>query len=138
MPNFASSLSGAATDRELARRKKEWTHNELPKLLNDGMIINREAPMKSTCGFCQRRFEGKGSWDVRMEHVGRHYEMSGTNGEGVGVENWSADSDLVEWADENGIVVEDKVRGGYKLAAGGGKEAVVEGTSVRRHIGYYG
>ncbi|OOQ91301.1 hypothetical protein PEBR_00385 [Penicillium brasilianum] len=34
----------------------------------------RTLPQQSHCGFCLEVFSGEGSWDVRMEHVGRHFE----------------------------------------------------------------
>ncbi|KAF2146799.1 uncharacterized protein K452DRAFT_203728, partial [Aplosporella prunicola CBS 121167] len=34
----------------------------------------RDPPPASTCLFCTRSFAGPGSWDERMEHVGRHFE----------------------------------------------------------------
>ncbi|KAI9798896.1 MAG: hypothetical protein M1833_004399 [Piccolia ochrophora] len=37
-------------------------------------IVSRAPPASSTCGLCKRTFEGEGSWEERMEHVGRHYE----------------------------------------------------------------
>ncbi|KAJ5453973.1 uncharacterized protein N7458_004929 [Penicillium daleae] len=34
----------------------------------------RTLPQRSHCGFCKEIFSGEGSWDARMEHVGRHFE----------------------------------------------------------------
>ncbi|EME39743.1 hypothetical protein DOTSEDRAFT_94778, partial [Dothistroma septosporum NZE10] len=34
----------------------------------------RHPPQQSCCLFCDQQFTGNGSWDDRMEHVGRHLE----------------------------------------------------------------
>ncbi|KAL8842743.1 MAG: hypothetical protein Q9170_000399 [Blastenia crenularia] len=94
----------------------------------------RDSPPKSICGYCAPHssrspetaatasktipmvFSGKGSWDERMEHVGRHLEKEDP---GFEVE----DSELREWMVGEGLVVRE--RGRY----------VVVGLNGRRRSG---
>ncbi|KAJ5875093.1 uncharacterized protein N7473_012440 [Penicillium subrubescens] len=53
----------------------------------------RTLPQQSHCGFCREVFSGEGSWDVRMEHVGRHFERDdrqelGHEEEDVALREW--------------------------------------------------
>lgn len=53
----------------------------------------RTLPQQSHCGFCREVFSGDGSWDARMEHVGRHFEREdrqalGTEEEDVALREW--------------------------------------------------
>ncbi|KAJ5937564.1 hypothetical protein N7454_003906 [Penicillium verhagenii] len=71
----------------------------------------RTPPLQSHCGFCGEMFTGEGSWDVRMEHIGRHFErddqsLLGDEGE---------DLALREWGLQQGILV--VVDGGVRLAS---------------------
>ncbi|KAI9879465.1 MAG: hypothetical protein M1830_008424 [Pleopsidium flavum] len=79
-------------------------------------VKRRETPEKSECGFCKGEeaggrtvpFEGPGSWEERMEHVGRHFEKG--DGQKVG---WREDVGLREWMVTEGLlerVGEEKFR----------------------------
>ncbi|KAJ6006865.1 hypothetical protein N7451_004809 [Penicillium sp. IBT 35674x] len=70
----------------------------------------RTPPLQSHCGFCKEVFSGEGSWDVRMEHIGRHFEREDRRALGVEEEDLA----LREWGIEQGILVE--VDGGWRLA----------------------
>lgn len=71
-------------------------------------------------------FEGKGSWDERMEHVGKHLEkVGGGAAAGNGASSKAdaithreiaegVDGDLLQWSLREGIV-EEKVGGGWRL-----------------------
>lgn len=61
----------------------------------------RQAPQRSSCGFCQEVFSGEGSWDARMEHVGRHFERE----ERVALGEEREDGALREWGLREGILV---------------------------------
>lgn len=61
----------------------------------------RHPPSHSHCGFCREVFSGEGSWDVRMEHVGRHFERDEPQMLGEEVEDLS----LREWGLQEGILV---------------------------------
>lgn len=71
----------------------------------------RHPPQQSHCGFCQEIFSGEGSWDARMEHVGRHFEREDRQALGEEVE----DVALREWGLREGIVT--LVDGKYRLAS---------------------
>ncbi|KAJ5117963.1 hypothetical protein N7448_004390 [Penicillium atrosanguineum] len=58
----------------------------------------RQPPHQSHCGFCQELFVGEGSWDARMEHVGRHFERKTHLGEEL------EDLLLRDWALREGIL----------------------------------
>jgi hypothetical protein len=65
----------------------------------------RKSPMHSCCLFCDKTFEGPGSWEERMEHVGRHLEKDkkGT----VDVKSWKPDIDLERYLLEEGLIVHE-------------------------------
>lgn len=71
----------------------------------------RTPPLQSHCGFCKEVFSGQGSWDVRMEHIGRHFEREDRGILGVEEEDLA----LREWGIEQGILV--GVDGGWRLAS---------------------
>lgn len=77
----------------------------------------RQPPSHSHCGFCREVFSGEGSWDVRMEHVGRHFERDEPQSMGEAVEDLS----LREWGLREGILV--LVDGQCRLASLVGVEA---------------
>ena len=59
----------------------------------------RKPPQRSTCGFCGRVFEGEGSWNERMEHVGGHFSR-----DIVEAKEEREDEDLTNWAIMQGII----------------------------------
>ncbi|KAJ5999703.1 hypothetical protein N7481_000112 [Penicillium waksmanii] len=71
----------------------------------------RKAPQQSRCGFCQEVFSGEGSWDARMEHVGRHFERE----DRIGLGEEGEDVALREWGLNEGILT--LVHGGCRLAS---------------------
>ncbi|KAJ5085112.1 hypothetical protein N7532_009883 [Penicillium argentinense] len=66
----------------------------------------RQAPFQSHCGFCHEVFSGPGSWDVRMEHVGRHFEREDRQELGEELE----DVALREWGLREGILTQSDGR----------------------------
>lgn len=60
----------------------------------------RTLPQQSHCGFCREVFSGEGSWDVRMEHVGRHFEREDRKALGQEEEDLA----LREWGLREGIL----------------------------------
>jgi hypothetical protein len=58
----------------------------------------RHPPHQSHCGFCRELFVGAGSWDARMEHVGRHFEREDHLGEEL------EDLSLREWGLREGVL----------------------------------
>lgn len=71
----------------------------------------RQPPQQSHCGFCREVFTGEGSWEVRMEHVGRHFERDERSSLGKEVEDLS----LREWGLKEGILTD--VDGECRLAS---------------------
>ena len=61
----------------------------------------RHLPQQSHCGFCRKLFTGKGSWDARMEHVGRHFEREDRASLGEEPEDLS----LRDWGLHEGILI---------------------------------
>ena len=62
----------------------------------------RKPPQRSTCGFCGRVFEGEGSWNERMEHVGGHYSRDLPEA----CKEEREDEDLTNWCLQEGVVKE--------------------------------
>ena len=60
----------------------------------------RKPPARSTCGFCGRVFEGEGSWNERMEHVGGHYARDLPEN----CREEREDEDLTVWSLQQGII----------------------------------
>lgn len=78
----------------------------------------RSAPPRSTCLFCGRTFSGPGSWDERMEHVGRHMEKDRKTGGGpIDIKDWQEDAVLKEWLVAEGLIEKDR-NGAWKLGDG--------------------
>jgi len=73
----------------------------------------RSPPPSSVCGFCSSEpetvFQGTGSWEARMEHVGRHLESG--HGE---KQQWREDVQLREWMLQEGLI-EKAEEGGWRL-----------------------
>ncbi|KAK5090392.1 hypothetical protein LTR05_000564 [Lithohypha guttulata] len=62
----------------------------------------RKPPQRSTCGFCGRVFEGEGSWNERMEHVGSHYARDLPEAS----KEEREDEDLTNWSLAEGVIKE--------------------------------
>ncbi|RMD39410.1 hypothetical protein DV735_g5724, partial [Chaetothyriales sp. CBS 134920] len=73
-------------------------------------VERRKAPQRSTCGFCGRVFEGEGSWNERMEHVGGHFSR-----DVIDAKEEREDEDLTNWALQEGII-KDAGNGNYVLS----------------------
>ncbi|KAL9085368.1 MAG: hypothetical protein Q9165_007659 [Trypethelium subeluteriae] len=65
----------------------------------------RQPPMASACLFCSKRFDGPGSWEDRVEHVGKHFETERKAGrDPVPTERWTVDQDLQGWLLHEGMI----------------------------------
>ncbi|RMZ90172.1 hypothetical protein DV736_g2583, partial [Chaetothyriales sp. CBS 134916] len=73
-------------------------------------VERRKPPQRSTCGFCGRVFEGEGSWNERMEHVGGHFSR-----DVIEAKEEREDEDLTNWALQEGII-KDTGNGSYVLS----------------------
>ena len=78
-----------------AAQKRDF-EDQLEDVRQRCVIEKRNVPSKSGCNFCERFFDGVGSWEDRMEHVGKHFEK----GE---VED-REDDVLQAWALSTGII----------------------------------
>lgn len=112
--------------RNASKRNGEW-EERVRLLQTECLVVKREAPGALGCPVrgCETWFEGRGAWDDRMEHVGKHLERGA--GEGSGHVDQGDDRYLVSWALREGIV-EGKpgVVGEFRLCVGerGGKVEV--------------
>lgn len=96
----------------------------------------RSTPEQSGCLFCDAKFSGEGSWDERLEHVGRHMENAKKeNDELVGPERWLKDYAMEDWLAREGLIIkvpgatgEGNVEGGGAVLGGGW--TLAEGASV--------
>jgi hypothetical protein len=78
----------------------------------------RSPPPQSTCLFCDRTFAGPGSWDERMEHVGRHLEKDRKSGGApIDIKDWNQDAQLQAWLVAEGLVEVDST-GACRLGDG--------------------
>lgn len=80
---------------------KDWRafEDSLEDVRNRCWVEKRKPPQRSTCGFCGRVFEGDGSWNERMEHVGGHFSR-----DIVEAKEEREDEDLTNWAVVEGII----------------------------------
>ncbi|KAL6242276.1 hypothetical protein RBB50_010824 [Rhinocladiella similis] len=83
---------------------KDWRafEDSLEDVRSRCWIEKRKPPQRSTCGFCGRVFEGEGSWNERMEHVGGHFSR-----EFVEAKEEREDEDLTNWALAENIIKDD-------------------------------
>lgn len=106
---------------------KDWLSREIPLIQERCRKMRRSPPEWSKCGYCLKEFKGEGSWDMRMEHVGKHYEKN--NYKNINTKAWVMDEGLVEWAIKVGIV-ERTDCGDHKLVCSG-KDSI-EGEERRK------
>ncbi|KAH7060618.1 hypothetical protein B0J12DRAFT_736935 [Macrophomina phaseolina] len=93
----------------------------------------RDPPPRSSCLFCNRSFEGPGSWDERIEHVGRHLEKDKKNADAkmYGIERWRDDHSLESWLTREGLVAQTP---GGEWQLGNGKPRGPGEINVRRAV----
>lgn len=93
---------------------KDWHAFEasLEDVRNRCWHERRKPPQRSTCGFCGRLFEGEGSWNERMEHVGGHFSRDVPEA----CKEEREDEDLTAWAIQEGIIKD----------GGGGRHVLID------------
>lgn len=65
----------------------------------------RTPPNDSHCLLCDLPFHGPGSWEERMEHMGRHMEAAKKGAEAsITPQDWRVDSSTHEWMAREGII----------------------------------
>lgn len=78
----------------------------------------RSHPPRSGCLFCNQTFEGEGSWEQRMEHLGAHFEREKKNPKDfLDTKRWRDDPELREWLLQEGLIAADP-KGGWRLGDG--------------------
>ncbi|OAP63687.1 hypothetical protein AYL99_02914 [Fonsecaea erecta] len=106
---WAASKKG---EDDVSKKERDNFEKELEDIRARCWIDRRQAPQKTKCGFCGKKFvDGKESrgWDERMEHVGRHFER-----DHVKSKDEEVDDGLRQWAIAEGLVKKDK-KGEYWL-----------------------
>ncbi|KAF2151357.1 hypothetical protein K461DRAFT_314217 [Myriangium duriaei CBS 260.36] len=77
----------------------------------------RQPPNHSCCLFCPQEFEGPGSWDERMEHVGRHLEHIKKQGrDAPALSEWNHDEAFHNWLANEGLIA--LIDGEWQMADG--------------------
>ncbi|KAI9694348.1 MAG: hypothetical protein M1820_008996 [Bogoriella megaspora] len=65
----------------------------------------RDPPLTSSCLFCTSKFTGQGSWEERVEHVGKHLEGFRKEGKDpLPADQWAIDKHVEEWLEQHGMV----------------------------------
>lgn len=66
----------------------------------------RRPPVHSCCLFCPAEFNGHGSWEERMEHIGRHLEQDKKEGrEAPPTTEWRHDETVQSWLEVEGLII---------------------------------
>jgi hypothetical protein len=100
-------------EKDASKKEREAFDNELERIRARCWMHKRNAPQKTKCGFCAKKFvEGNDSkgWDERMEHMGKHYERDGKRSE-----DEDLDEGLQTWAIDEGVIQEGRRKGEYWL-----------------------
>ncbi|EME49487.1 hypothetical protein DOTSEDRAFT_68299 [Dothistroma septosporum NZE10] len=103
-----ADISRASTSkRSLAKSRKDNEDDHIMDLTAKRCYHHlRSSPEQSGCLFCERRFHGSGSWNERMEHIGRHMESERkSKSPPTNPWEWNRDDMAHEWMLEEGIVV---------------------------------
>jgi hypothetical protein len=89
---------------------------ELAKIATRCFRQIRSPPEETGCLFCEAEFNGDGTWDERLEHIGKHMESSKKgNQKAAEPRTWKKDARLEEWLAHERIIVEGG-KGGWMLA----------------------
>ncbi|KAF1959187.1 hypothetical protein CC80DRAFT_322595 [Byssothecium circinans] len=109
-----------AAPNQAARNHKEYPVNEDNITVHQQRCFKtlRETPNHSQCLFCPEKFHGPTSWELRMEHIGRHLEKDRKAGVQLSdAETWIQDKSLEQWLRNEGIIALDK-NGQWKIGDG--------------------
>nr|OQO22211.1 hypothetical protein B0A51_10279 [Rachicladosporium sp. CCFEE 5018] len=98
--------------------KHETADIDLDELADQCCLSLRGLPENTCCLFCDRVFEGPGSFEDRLEHEGTHLEgvKRGSNAM-VAVEDWRRDQGMEDWLCATRLGVQSA--GAVRLAEGG-------------------
>lgn len=71
----------------------------------------RSPPHESHCLMCDVHFQGPGSWDQRMDHMGRHLESARRDpDEPINSQDWRDDPSTRAWLADKGVIVRNGTR----------------------------
>ncbi|KAI9843237.1 MAG: hypothetical protein M1837_006526 [Sclerophora amabilis] len=117
-----------------------WDENRLAATQARCFLVQRQPPMRTRCGFCDKLFEGEGSWDERMEHVGKHFEERSAGGATHSMEHWKEDLELRDWMIDERLIEwseseERWVISGKGSGAAGGSIPPRSRTATKRNQG---
>ena len=88
---------------------------ELAKIASRCFKQIRNAPEETGCLFCEQEFNGEGTWEERLEHIGKHFEKGKGDHKAADLRTWKKDARLEEWLAQERIIVEAG-KNGWTLA----------------------
>jgi len=106
-PDASSDSKGATIPDDIMAKQQTRCFHHL-----------RSHPTRSGCLFCAHVFEGHGSWEQRMEHLGVHFEKEKKNPKlSLETSRWREDVELREWFEQEGLIERDN-KGGWRIGDG--------------------
>ena len=85
--------------------KNDPEERELASIANRCFRSIRSPPEASGCLFCDASFNGSGTWDERLEHIGKHMEgAKKEHDEPMDPKDWQDDPTLQQWLEREGII----------------------------------
>ncbi|CAK3960340.1 Hypothetical predicted protein [Lecanosticta acicola] len=102
-PRRRSSPSVARPATRSGSNADDQVFQEAAKRCNRAL---RSPPERSCCLFCDEKFRGKGTWDDRMEHIGRHLETAKKEGREAAINpaTWNMDEYTHNWLIEQDLL----------------------------------
>ncbi|KAK4634278.1 hypothetical protein CLAFUW4_01016 [Fulvia fulva] len=103
----AAETSRASTGRRsLARSSKGNEEDQvMAEIAKSCYQPLRSSPEHSGCLFCEQEFHGQGTWNDRMEHVGRHMDSEKkSNSSPTDPGDWRIDAMVQQWMTKVGII----------------------------------
>lgn len=91
-----------------AKGEKDLFESNLESVRKRCWVKLHDIPPRSMCGFCMHEgksvfFQGKGAWEDRMEHIGRHLERGEKEeDEDTLLRQWMIGEDLLRWEQGSG------------------------------------
>lgn len=84
------------------------------------IVYVRSPPTSSACIYCADTFEGPGSWEKRMDHIGEHIERGifdeGQRGDNVA--EWREDVQFREWLEREELIIWNDNKGLWEVGEG--------------------
>ena len=116
-PVDGSDLTAASKHRRTKASKCDAVEEALTEASTRCYRRLRSPPEQSRCVVCDQTFNGAGTWDERMEHIGRHMEAAKKDGlDTIDPCNWKVDQSTEAWLASERLIVRSKGR--WVLAEG--------------------